>query len=295
MSQSTEKFLSIVTPTREGFSDHWIRELMKIKGDVDFIWVHPPGSEKRLVDDPRVHQIISPLRGEIIQRMIGLMNVSSPYILTINCDEYLTPDILEITQQYFDCFPDSWVMRLDKKFFDFGDQAGLESSWETFPNISELKLKEIPISPVDNQFDVSCFFRPRKDLHGAHTENFDKKVWKNQLVQETLKEFDHLMTLQGPLKYIPFWCLDRVLGLAIQAKFYEKDKIIGHLLPSPEQLRVEDNPPEYRKSKRFYLFAEMLLIRRFPESGYFWNMIVDQLRGIPGRGLSFLYRKITRS
>ncbi len=294
MSQATETFLSIVIPTREGFSEHWIRELIKIKGEVEFIWVHPPGSKKRPVNDSRVRQIISPFRGEIIQRMIGLMNVASPYILTINCDEYLIPDILEISQQYFHCFPDSWVMRLDKKFFDFGDQAGLEASWGKLPNISELKLKEIPIAPVDNKFDIGCFFRERKDLHGAHTENFDKKVWKNQLVQETLKEFEKLMTLQGSFKYIPFWALDRLLGLSLQAKFFEKGKIIGHILPFPEQIRVEENPPQYKKSMRFYVLAEILLVRGFPQYGYFWNMLIDQLRGIPSRGLSFIYRKITQ-
>ena len=44
-------------------------------------------------------------------------------------------------------------------------------------------------------------------------------------------EITNLMNLLGPIKYIPFWCLDRLLGLYIQAKFFEQGKTIGHWLP----------------------------------------------------------------
>lgn len=59
--------LSIVVPTREGFSDHWLHKLLEVKGDVEFILVHPPGATKHPVANPRMRQIISPLRGEIIR------------------------------------------------------------------------------------------------------------------------------------------------------------------------------------------------------------------------------------
>ncbi len=310
MSTMPTPILSIVIPTREGFSEHWITELLKVKGNVEFILVHPPGAGTHPTVDPRMRQIISPIRGEIIQRLSAMMNACGTYILTINCDEYLNPDIADIAVQYFERFPDNWVMRLSKKGFDFGDKASLEAPWSNLPKIEELQvcgksqgnanlygdeshILEIPMAPVDNKFDSQCFLRERKDQNGAHTENFDKKVWKNNMVQETIKELSSLMVLSGPLKYIPFWCLDRLLGLFIQAKFFEKGKIIGHLLPPPEQIRFEENPPEYRKSKRFYVFAEILLIRRFPQYGYFWNLIIDQLRGIPMRGVEFVGRKLS--
>ena len=111
------------------------------------------------------------------------------------------------------------------------------------------------------------------------------------LFQSSLQELTQTMIIAGPLKYVPIWCLDRLLGLFIQAKFFEKGKIIGHLLPFPEQIRVEENPPEYKKSKRFYLFAEVLLLRRFPQYGYLWNLIIDQIRGTIFRGFNFVFNR----
>ena len=123
MVNSVKPTLSIVVPTREGFSDHWLRELLQIEGEVEFILVHPPGMTKSTVDDLRLQQINSSFRGEIIQRLTGLLNTSGKYVLTVNCDEYLIPNILEITVSYFNSFPDSWVLRLSKKAFKFGDRA----------------------------------------------------------------------------------------------------------------------------------------------------------------------------
>ena len=296
--------LSIVVPTREGFSDHWLQELLKVRGEVEFILVHPPGMSKYAVDDSRLQQINSSFRGEIIQRLTGLLNVSGKYVLTINCDEYLIPNILAIAVDYFNSFPDSWVLRLSKKAFKFGDKDSLESTWSNIPQIEELKicdrelnydsgkcLVEIPIAPLDNKLDLFCFLRKRKDHHGVHTENFDKKVWKNEMLQETLQELSEAMIIGGPFKYVPFWCLDRLLGLFIQAKFFAKGKIIGHLLPLPEQIRVEDNPPNYKKSKRFYLIAEILLLKKFPQYGYLWNLIIDQIRGTASRGFNYIVRR----
>ncbi len=300
MSETTTPILSIVIPTREGFSDHWIGELVKIKGDVEFILVHPPGADKYPVADPRMHQIVSPLRGEIIQRISGLMNATAPYTLTINCDEYLNPDIAEITLQYFQRFPDSWVMRLSRKNFEFGEKDQLAASWATLTNMDELKvcgksqgnqnlyndqdyMMEIPIVPFTNNFDLMCIFRDRKDHYGPHTENFDKKVWVTKMVQETCKDIVGIMPFVGPFKYVPFWCLDRILGLSIQAKFFEqgKGKIIGHLLPQPEQIRIENNPPEYIRFNRYGILSEFYLIRLFPQYGYMWNLVINDLRRVP--------------
>ncbi len=307
MIDTLSPILSIIVPTREGTEQDWLDELLKVKGEVEFILVHPPGMAKYAVHDRRLQQINSSFRGEIIQRLTGLLNASGQYVLTINCDEYLTPDILEIATDYFAKFPDNWVVRLTKKHFDFGDKASLVSPWEKYDlksvgtcsqsdseNSAYEKnncMLEIPIAPLDNKFDLGCLFRQRKDHHGIHTENFDKKIWKNSILQSSLQELTQTMIIAGPLKYVPFWCLDRLLGLFIQAKFFEKGKIIGHLLPFPEQIRVEENPPEYKKSKRFYLFAEVLLLRRFPQYGYLWNLIIDQIRGTIFRGFNFVFNR----
>ncbi len=303
--------LSIVIPTREGLEEYWIQELLKVTGNIEFILVHPPGMDKLSIEDPRMQQINSAFRGEIIQRMTGLFNASGKYTLTINCDEYLNPQITEIILQYFKRFPDSWVMRLSTNKIKYGDRASLESPWGSIPNIEEMKIcsraignqncygqkdyiLEMPIAPLDNQFDLGCIFRQRKDQNGPHTENFDKKIWQTKIVKETLEEISQTMIF-GPFKYLPFWCLDRLLGLFLQAKFYEKGKAIGHLLPQPEQLRSEDNPPQYQRSMRFYVFAEILLLKRFPQYGYFWNLIVDQFRAIIERAVSFIFRKMQKS
>jgi glycosyltransferase involved in cell wall biosynthesis len=305
----TTPVLSIVVPTREGFSSHWLAELLKIGGEVEFILSHPPGMKKPEIADPRVQQINSAFRGEIIQRMTGLLNARGTYILTVNCDEYLNPNITEIAVAYFQRFPESWMMRLSKKAFEYGDQASLERPWHSV-DIAQMKvcsrvegtyklygepdyILEIPIAPVDNKFDIGCFVRGRKDHHGEHTENFDKKVWKNEMVQAALKELVSTMTFAGSIKYVPFWCLDRLLGLFIQSKFYEKGKVIGHLLPDPEQIRVEDNPPNHKRTRRFYVFAEILLLRRFPQYGYLWNLIVHQVVEIPLRAIDLAKRKVT--
>lgn len=291
--------LSIVTPTREGLSEHWLKKLLEIKGDVEIILVHPPGMEQLTIDDQRVRQINSPLRGEIIQRSSGLLNAVGTYILSMNCDEYITPDILEITQQFFNRFPECWVMRLSRKAFKYGQKAELEAPWQKSLPIDELKicskslgnhqlydrnqkLLEIPIVPLDNKFDWRCLIKGRTDHKGPHIENFDKKVWQTSMVQETLKEILPLMNLGGPLKYVPFWALDRLLGLFVQAKFFEKGKIIGYRLPFPEQMRIEDNPPEYKRSPlRLYVFADVLLLRKYPHYGYLWNLITSQVRDVP--------------
>ncbi len=47
-------FLSIVIPMREGFGEHWLGELLKVKGDIEFILVHPPGVKPSPVNDPRL-------------------------------------------------------------------------------------------------------------------------------------------------------------------------------------------------------------------------------------------------
>ncbi|MGC1308264.1 MAG: transposase [Phormidesmis sp.] len=306
-------FLSIVIPMREGFSAHWLSELLKIKGDVEFILVHPPGVRPEPCADSRMHQLVSPFRGEIIQRLSGLLNASGTYVLTFNCDEYINPDVPALAGRYFQQFPNSWVMRLAKEEYPYGDEAALNAPWVDLPedltgipicrqadgNLrlyeEEGRMLEIPIAPMHNKFDLACIWRGRRDHLGPHAENFDKKVWINAMVQTALQEILQGLTLTGPIKYLPFWCLDRLLGLTLQAKFYDPtqpDRVIGHKLPAPAQLRVEDNPPEHRRKGRFYIFAEIILLRRFPQYGYIWNLTIHQIREFPVRAYLSLQRKV---
>ncbi|MEG3437810.1 hypothetical protein V0288_11840 [Pannus brasiliensis CCIBt3594] len=291
-------FLSIVIPTRPGFSEHWLTELLKVKGRVEFILIHPPGTTPPLVNDPRMKQIVSPLRGEVIQRSTGLINASGTYILSLNCDEYLHPDIENLVRDYFARFPDSWVLRLTGRDFPYGDLANLSAPWPTIPEVQTLGtcskrentqalfkentyLLEIPIAPLEKPIDWSALSGFRKDHHGPHMENFDKRVWKNELVRPAIREITESMSVAGPIKYVPFWCLDRTLGLYIQAKFFDPDKTIGHWMPSiAEQIRIEDNPPDQKRSNRFYFLVEILLVKKFPERGYFWNLIFSQGRDL---------------
>ncbi|MGD1865479.1 MAG: glycosyltransferase [Phormidesmis sp.] len=308
----TTPFLSIVIPMREGFSPDWFERLLAIEGSVEFILVHPPGVTPEPCADGRMRQLVSPYRGEIIQRLSGMMNASGTYLLTFNCDEYIHPNVPALASQYFQQFPESWVMRLAKEEYAYGDQLSLNAPWSELPTdltalplcrkadgnlrlYEEGHMMEIPIAPMHNRFDWGCIFRGRRDHLGPHAENFDKKVWVNAMVQEALQEILQGLTLVGPIKYLPFWCLDRLLGLALQAKFYDPDRpdrVIGHKLPGPAQLRVEDNPPEHRRRGRFYIFAEIILLRRFPQYGYIWNLTLHQIREFPVRAFISVRRQL---
>ena len=306
-------FLSIVVPMREGFSTQWLQALLKIRGDVEFILVHPPSVQPEPVADNRLLQLVSPFRGEIIQRLNGLLNASGQYVLTFNCDEFIHPEVPALAQRYFEQFPESWLMRLSKTEFPYGDTAALSADWEALPeDLTALPicrqadgnlhlyeaghLLEIPIAPLHNRFDWKCLWRGRQDQQGPHTENFDKKVWVNEKVQAALQEILPGFALAGPVKYLPFWCLDRLLGLGVQATFYDTaqpHQVIGYKLPHPALLRVEDNPPEFKRKGRFYLFAEIILLRRFGQYGYVQNLIVHQIREFPVRALASIKRKLT--
>ncbi|AFZ48491.1 hypothetical protein Cyast_2548 [Cyanobacterium stanieri PCC 7202] len=300
-----EPNLTIITPTREGFSSHWLDALIKVEGNIEFILVHPPNMKKIEIHDYRFQQINAPFRGEIIQRMTGLLNARAKYTLSINCDEYLHPEILEIVEQYFQRFPNSWVLRLATQSYAYGKKNELSISW-TFspPSIPELPiwdgqletkndswnncyLREMPIAPLKNKLNLTTFWKERKDHHGRHTENFDKKVWKTDLVKQSLLKINQNMILLKVFKYLPFWCMDRLLGLGVQANFFTKNnEIIGHILPSPEQLRSEDNPPEYRSKVRYYVLAELILLKTFPQYPYMWNLVISNTRKY-----GFLYLK----
>jgi len=59
--------LSIVTPTLGKFSEYWLQQLLAIQGEVEFIWVYPPGAVTPSVEDPRVKIFHSLYQGETAQ------------------------------------------------------------------------------------------------------------------------------------------------------------------------------------------------------------------------------------
>jgi hypothetical protein len=49
----------------------------------------------------------------------------------------------------------------------------------------------------------------------------------------------------------------------------------------PEQIRIENNPPEYIRFNRYGVLSELYLIRRFPQYGYMWNLVIPNILNVP--------------
>jgi hypothetical protein len=297
-----QPLLSIVTATKGNFSAYWLEQLLKVKGNVQFILVYPPNTPFKSIDDPRVKFLVSPYKGEVMQRFTGLLNVTTKYVIALDDDDFIHPDILEVTTAYFTRFPDSWVLRLNVELIDYLNQSRIEQEWLLMPDVDSLEickktpenpfpfqrgnyqgLLEVPIAPLDNKFDLSHAIWPlkgRTDMKGIHSENFNNRVWNNAILQPALAEFSQGMKLFGALMWVPFWNLDRSLGLFIQAKYFEKDKIIGHAMPKPEQIRFITRD-ESLKEPRIHLTADALVVKSYPQYGYLWNLFFWELYAIP--------------
>jgi glycosyltransferase involved in cell wall biosynthesis len=299
---SNNPLLTIVTATLGKYSDYWLEQLLKIKGDVQFILVYPPGVTIKNIDDDRVQILTSPYKGEVIQRFTGLINATGDFVMALDDDDFAHPDLLNLTRGYFQLFPESWVLRLKIQNINDDDEARIKQDWEAIPEVEQLEickktldnpfpfqggnykgLLEVPITPLDKPLDIRHVIFPwkeRTDQNGIHFENFNNKVWKTERVKAALNEISQAMKIMGALTWLPAWSLDRLLGLFIQAKFYEKDAIIGHAMPKPEQIRfiLRDGA---LKQTRIYLLAEILLIKCYPQYGYLWNLCFWQLYTIP--------------
>lgn len=299
---SNQPILTIVTATRGNFSDYWLSELLKVKGNVQFILVYPPNATVKTIDDPRIKNLISPFKGEVMQRFTGLINADSKYVMALDDDDYLHNGIADLVVQYFAKFPDSWVLRLKIAKVDDTDEVNIKKEWELLPNIEELEickktpenpfpfqngnykgLLEVPIVPLEKPLDIRHIIFPwkqRTDQNGIHFENFNNRVWQTKLVKSALSEISAAMKIQGALTWLPAWSLDRLLGLFIQAKFYQKNAIIGHAMPKHEQVRfiMRDST---LKETRIYLMAEILLLKCYPQYGYLWNLCIWQVYTIP--------------
>lgn len=294
--------LSIITPTLGNFSDYWLENLLKVKGSIQFILVYPPHANIRTIDDARVTVIMSPYKGEMMQRFVGLLNAVGEYVLALDDDDFVHPDICQLTTEYFTRFPESWILRLNKAVIDTENEERIKRNWDIIKDVNELQidkktpenpypynqgkytgLLEVPVAPLDKTFDLRYIIWPffqRKDNDGYHFENFNNIVWKNGLVQQALPDLSQATKLMGAVTWIPSSGFDRLLGLFVQAKFFQKDAIIGHCMPQPEQIRYIDKNPAL-KPPRFHVISDVLLVKRFPQYGYLWNLFFSKLYGVP--------------
>jgi hypothetical protein len=138
---------------------------------------------------------------------------------------------------------------------------------------------EVPIAPLDNPFELRLALWPyakRKDIHGCHLEPFNNNIWKTALVKEALDDFVRNMRIGEILTWLPLWGFDRALGLFLQAKFFQKDIYIGHWMPEPNQIRYIVKPYSM-KTPRILFPSDALLVKRFPQYGYFWNLVFEEL------------------
>jgi glycosyltransferase involved in cell wall biosynthesis len=288
--------LSIVTPTRGNFSEFWLDHLLAIEGNVEFILVYYPNVPHRAIADTRVRQITSPYKGELMQRLIALLNAKGDYVLALDDDDFIHPHIYRLTCEYFRNFPDSIVLRPRLRRIDHKNTTALHAEWQPIPSLDSLTvarhptpqtrkttLQEIPIAPLNKSFDYRFLIWPfleREDMEGAHMENFNNKIWKNEIVQNVVPEIFQTTQVLGAITWIPTSGLDRLLALHIQAKVFKKGAIIGHWMPPPAQVRFADKDPAL-KPPRFHLGSVILLMRNYPQYGYFWNLFFEQIYAVP--------------
>lgn len=305
-----QPLLSIVTPTLGKFSDYWLEQLLKVKGNVEFVFVYPPGFSQKNVSDPRVKIVTGPYKGEMMQRFVAFLNTTGKYVLALDDDDYVHPNILQAVEEYFEQFPESFVLRLRTIKIDYKEEESIKAEWSEIPHIKDLKifpkkpkkeelsisLYELPIVPLDKAFDKRYLVWPfveRRDMRGPHIENFNTKVWRNDLVKEILPDISQSTKLIGCLTWIPASAFDRLMGLFLQAKFYKKGAIVGHWMPHPEQVRYIDKDPVL-KPPRFHVASDVLLVRAFPQYGYLWNLFFSKLYGVPrafGKAMKWKFSK----
>jgi hypothetical protein len=290
--------LSIVTPTLGKFSAYWLDQLLNIRGNVELILVYPTGFPTKPIADPRVRTLISPYKGEMMQRFVGLLNATGTYVLALDDDDYVHPDVLKLTVDYFTRFPDSLILRLNKAVIDLTEEDRIKSEWSPIPDLTQMDvcqsyengkfkgLLEVPIAPLSDRFQLSYLFIPFKK-RGLHFENFNNIIWKTEVVQNALPVLSQATKLLGVLTWIPMSGFDRLLGLFVQANAFSPNITIGHLVPEPEQIRYIDKDPAL-KPPRFHVLSDVLLVKQFPQYGYFWSLFLSKLYGVPRTTLKLL-------
>ena len=287
--------LSIVTPTTGRFASLWLSRLLEVKGNIEFILVFPFDATIPAIDDSRVTCLKSLFKGEVMQRATGLLNARGDYILALDDDDFIHPEIVALVREYFMKFPKSMFLRLRKEIIDYRDTVRIEREWGSIPSV-EGTLSEVPIAPLNTMFDPRLLFGPfiwRRDHEGAHMENFNSGIWRAELARQGITEYLDSMKIGGSLKWITFWGLDRPLSLYIQAKYFKNNAVAGHWMPGPPQLRYVAVDPA-AKMPRFCVSSELLLLKSFPQSGYVWNLAVSDLWSIPRTWLGIMKRRLFR-
>jgi glycosyltransferase involved in cell wall biosynthesis len=289
LASFNQPILSIVSPTIGNFSEYWLQQLLSVQGNVEFILVYPPGTTAAFITDPRVKILYSLYKGETPQRAFGLMNATGQYILALDDDDFVHPDVVSLTLEYFEKFPQSWMLRLFKEKINYLDEEKIKRPWQQLPSLEQLRIArkredshqdliEVPIAPLENHFDIKvalCPYAKRKDIHGSHVEPFNNTIWKSPAVKEALTEMFQGTRMAELLTWLPLWGLDRAIGLYIQAKFFQTGACIGHWMPEPGQIRYIVRPYSL-KTVRLLVLVEMLLVKQFPQYGYFWNLFFEE-------------------
>lgn len=296
----SKPILSIVIPTLGEFSEDWLSQVLKVKGTVEFVFVYPPNSPIKRIDDPRIKVIVSPYEGEMMQTCIGLLNASGEYVLGMSDRSLAHENIVELTEQYFHRFPESLMVRLKKEEINNFDSCWMKQNWDVIPPIQTLDickktrdnphpfqrgdysgLLEISIVPLTNRFDIRyalCFLKNKRSWNPCNIENFSYKIWKKQVVTEPLTDLLKGTRLMEVITWIPSAGFERLLGLFVQAKFFHRDAIIGHWMPKPAQIRqLKNTPVTLLRRPRLHVLSDVILVIRYPQYGYFWNLFFNQL------------------
>jgi hypothetical protein len=306
--------LSIVTPTRGNFTDYWLEQLLRIQGtaaEIEFVLVYPPGVPQRSIADPRVKSLTSPFKGEMIQRFTAFLNAQGRYILAVDDDDFVHPDLFQLVKTYFQQFPDDLVLRLLGESLLHTEEEKIKTEWEPLPALDTLTivdkrreeedryrtLQTIPFLPLYKPFNFRFLYWPwtkRRDHYGAHIENFNLKVWDNQVVQSVLPQLAQAVRVLGPIVWLPPCGFDRLMGLFLQAQLFEhhQDKpIIGHWMPLPVQYRYISYPLS-TKTPRFHFLSDGLLALWFPKSGYFWNLFFESFYNSTKTWIRFMIKRV---
>jgi len=260
----------------------WYDALLHIQGEVEFLVIYPPQVAPRHFADRRVRVLTGGRRGEVSQRLLGLQQARGSYVLALDDDDYAHPEIAALTENYFARFPESWVLRPLIQDIAFDNADALRQPWMPLPDILTLPVImpqavphsqeyciPLPIAPLETRFRWRHLFVPwsaRRDMSGVHFENFNNRVWKNARVQPALAALATSLERRPPR-----FTLDRLLGLYVQAYYFQRGSYIGHWLRGSYQIRRTYRPTAL-KERRNYFWADSLLARHFPQYGYLWNL-----------------------
>jgi hypothetical protein len=122
-------------------------------------------------------------------------------------------------------------------------------------------------------------------------ENFNNKIWRTSVAVRALGDLMFHTRMCGAMRWVPSWNLDRLLGLYVQAMSYEPGRVIGHSFRAGPQYYF-GRVFQADRVGRFIWAADALLLKRFPRYSYFWNLLFEQIRGIPGISFAIVKKRL---